>query len=120
MEQFFRYYGRYQSLRGSWGGLPGWARGIVFLFALPGIALGLLSVLTLLVSILALLLLTVPVYRLLKTVTGGGTEAGESDSIEVNSVDSINFGTASRGAKRVEATVIETREDPGPSRTGES
>jgi hypothetical protein len=95
-------------------GLPGWARSVVFVFALPGILLGLLSVLVLLVSILALLLLTVPVYRLLKAATGDGAERVENDSIEITSAGPIDFGSASRGAKRVEATVIESREDPGP------
>ncbi|HSV14813.1 MAG TPA: hypothetical protein VLI90_11170 [Tepidisphaeraceae bacterium] len=72
MPDFFQYYGRAQSLRGSFGSLPPWARSIVGLFAIPGIVLACLSLLAFIVSILALLLLTVPVYRILQALTGGG------------------------------------------------
>jgi hypothetical protein len=69
--------------------MPLWARLILLIFTIPGILLLVLSFLAVGVSILALLLLTVPVYLLLKKVTG------------VRSSPTI----ASRGAKRVEATV---------------
>ncbi len=71
MQQAYQYYARFQTARGSFTGLPPWARAIVSLFAIPGIVLLVLSFLGFLVSILALLLLTVPVYRLLSVVTGG-------------------------------------------------
>ena len=48
--------------------MPPWARLILLIFALPGIILLGLSILAVLVSILALLLLTVPVYRILSVV----------------------------------------------------
>ena len=82
MPDFFQYYGRAQSFRGNLGSLPPWARSIVGFFALPGILLAGLSLLAFIVSILALLLLTLPVYRLLQAVTGGGgrTEAAMFDS----------------------------------------
>ena len=105
MERLWQYYGNFQSVRGRFGGLPQWARGVVFLAALPGIALAALSILAFLVSILALLLLTVPVYRLMQVLTGTGpspTPAGEQAEAFVPS----SFGPR----KRVEATVI----DPSP------
>jgi hypothetical protein len=49
--------------------LPNWGRLIIGLFAIPGIVLILLSILMFVVSIAALLLLTVPVYRLLAVLT---------------------------------------------------
>ena len=51
-------------------GLPGWARSVVFVAAIPGLILAALSIALLLISILALLLLAAPVYSLLKQVTG--------------------------------------------------
>ncbi len=103
MERFRTYYGSFQTVRGRIGGLPEWAKLLVFLAALPGIALAALSILALLVSILALLLLTVPVYRLLQilTGTGGRPTAGESGEVIM---------PPSGPRKRVESTVI----DPAP------
>ncbi len=103
MERLWQYYGNFQGVRGHFGGLPQWARGLVFVAALPGIALAALSLIGFLVSILALLLLTVPVYRLLQVLTGTGgspTPAGEAGDAFVP--------TGPR--RRVESTVI----DPSP------
>src|SRR5438874_10549469 len=80
MWKLLQYYGKYQSARGVLGGMPGWARFVIFLAALPGIAAILLSILALLVSILALLLLTVPVYRLLSWLVGPSVEREEEES----------------------------------------
>lgn len=77
MIRLLHYYGRFQGLRSEWGGLPPWARLVLFIFALPGILLILLSILAVLVSLAALLLLTVPVYRILRAVTGGAS-AGQT------------------------------------------
>ena len=38
MERLWRYYSSYQSVRGRMGGLPAWARTILLIAALPGIA----------------------------------------------------------------------------------
>ena len=65
MLRFLHYFGQFQAFRGRMGGFPGWARVILLLFALPGLLLLGLSIVAVLVSILSLLLLTVPVYRLL-------------------------------------------------------
>jgi hypothetical protein len=93
MIEFTQYVGRVQGFRGQLSGLPQWARVIVGIFAVPGVVLAALSLLGFLVSILALLLLTVPVYALLKRLTQPAT-------IPTNVPDSP-------GVKRVESTVVE-------------
>ena len=96
MERVVEYYTRFQGVRGRLTGLPPWARFLLFLASLPGILLICLSILAFGVSLLALLLLTVPLYRLLRLVTG--TEQREAEAGEV-----VEF--PSSGRKRVEATV---------------
>ena len=93
------YYGRWNDVRGQLTGLPQWARILVGVAAIPGLALLLLSILAFAVSVLALLLLTVPVYALLKRLTtvGGGSP------VSAERTD----GVPSPGVKRVEATVVE-------------
>jgi len=49
-------------------GLPGWARFILFVLALPGIVALALSIAAVLCSLAALFLLTVPAYRLLRVL----------------------------------------------------
>jgi hypothetical protein len=71
MQQLFEYYGRFQGVRGNLLGLPGWARVILFLLALPGIVALALSIAAVLCSLAALFLLTVPAYRLLRMLTDG-------------------------------------------------
>jgi hypothetical protein len=106
MERLWRYYGNVQSLRGEVGGLPGWARSVLLFVALPGIAAIVLSILAFLVSLSALLLMTVPLYRLLKAVTVARTSR-QGSSVEVLAGD---FPTP--GRKRVDATVVEPAESP--------
>ncbi len=91
------YYTRFESLRGNLFGLPQWGRVIVAMAAIPGIVLLLLSMLAFAVSLLALLLLTVPVYAVLKRFSGGGFPFP----------DQRDMVPASGGARRVEATVVE-------------
>jgi hypothetical protein len=95
MFQYTRYYGQFQDLRGTFGGLPPWARTIVGIFAIPGIVLLILSILAVVVSVLALLLLTLPVYSLLRRLTAGSGRASEA--------------VHNPGAKRVEATIVNDR-----------
>ena len=93
---FEQYYGRiwgFSTLQGRLGSLPGWARFIVFLAALPGIVLLTLSIFALVVSLSALLLLSVPVYTVLKRLT---TKPVVREDLIV-----------SPGVKRVDATVVE-------------
>jgi hypothetical protein len=70
MFQIFEYYGRYQGVKSQLTTLPGWARAVLLVAALPGIVVASLSILAFVVSLLALLVLTVPVYRLLRILTG--------------------------------------------------
>ncbi|MGB7159006.1 MAG: hypothetical protein WBD40_13130 [Tepidisphaeraceae bacterium] len=68
MIQFVNYYGRFQGMRGRVTTLPFIARLILVIVALPGLILLGLSIVAFVVSLLALLLLTVPVYRLLSAL----------------------------------------------------
>ena len=96
MERVVEYYTRFQGFRGRLTGLPPWARFVVFLAALPGILLICLSILAFGVSLLALLALAVPTYRLLRLVTGVERREQEAGAA---------VGFESPGRKRVEATV---------------
>jgi hypothetical protein len=69
VSRFQAYVGRFDGVRGGVSSLPGWARSVVFVAAIPGLILAALSIALLLISILALLLLAAPVYSLLKQVT---------------------------------------------------
>jgi hypothetical protein len=69
MYRLLQYYSSYARVRQGFGGMPGWARGVLLIAALPGLILVGLSILLLLVSILALLVVTVPLYRLLSWLT---------------------------------------------------
>jgi hypothetical protein len=68
MFRVFEYAGRFQTFRGRMGRLPGWAKLILLILALPGIALGILAIALFAVTILALFLLVAPAYRLLKAI----------------------------------------------------
>ena len=104
MVRVVEYYNRVQGFRGRLTGLPEWARVILFVAALPGIFLIALSILAFLVSLAALLLLTVPLYRVLKAVTGTGEGAAGREGVTV--VDGID-PVDGEHRKRVEATVVE-------------
>ena len=100
MARVVEYYNNLQGVRTRLTGLPEWARLVLFIAALPGIALIALSILAFLVSLAALLLCTVPLYRVLKWVTGAGAGVERDDVTVVEGIDVEN-------RKRVEATVIE-------------
>jgi len=70
MFRLLQYYGQWQGFRGRMTQLPAWARLLITLAALPGVVLIALSILAFLVSLLALLLLTVPLYRFLTALCG--------------------------------------------------
>ena len=82
MHQVFEYYNRVQGMRGSLLGLPAWARFVLLLVALPGVAAVALSILAVLCSLAALLLVTVPVYRLLRLLTGHGHAETQTWAVE--------------------------------------
>jgi len=112
MVDFYQFDSRWKRVRGGWGTLPSPTRAIVGIFALPGILLAILSLILFAVSMLALLVLTVPVYRLLTRLTSGGRGTGESVSPSaVASPFSVVFGAPtevpSSGTRRVDSTVVE-------------
>ena len=83
--------------------LPNWARALVGAFAVPGVVLLLLSIVAVVVSILALLLLTMPVYRLLAALTGRAKSPEPSDQpVFTTSADPVH-GTR----RRVDVRVVE-------------
>jgi len=115
MSRVFRYYSRFQGVRGNLLGLPAWARLALFVVALPGIVAVSLSVAAFLVSLLALLLLTVPVYRLLRAAVGTPPDTVPPESAP-DFVESSGFGRAD--AKRIDVTVRNTSEaDQQPQQT---
>jgi hypothetical protein len=117
MVDFYQFDSRWKRVQGGLGTLPPPARAVVTLFALPGILLAILSLILFAVSMLALLVLTVPVYRLLARLTSGGSRTGESVARTAGagmveaSPFSVVFGTPTEvppsGTKRVDSTVVE-------------
>jgi len=97
--QFYNYVGRFQSARTGFGGLPLFARFILLLAALPGIALAVLSILALLVSILLLCLLVLPAYRLLRLVCF--TRENQGETVEI--VDPA----APSGRRQIDVKIVE-------------
>src|SRR2546430_16784628 len=98
MDRLNEYYGRLHGLRCNLTGLPPWARLIVGVFAIPGLVLLALSILAFGVSLLALLLLTAPVYSALKSLTNRSSES----EIGASEMDLV-----SPGAKHVDVRIIE-------------
>jgi hypothetical protein len=109
MAPVFEYYSRFQGMRGQLIRLPAWARVLIFIAALPGVALLALSLLALLVSILALLLLTVPLYRVLKALTGTAVSDGQQPTSpsDLFSGFPADDDLTSPGRKKVDVTIIE-------------
>src|SRR2546423_13387784 len=114
MIRLLQYYGQWQGFRGRLIQLPAWARLLLMLAALPGIVLVALSILAFLVSLLALLLLTVPLFRLLSALCGVGPG-------EVVPAGTSGFGPVPEGMEAIvepagEATVVDPAES-NPQRT---
>jgi hypothetical protein len=110
MFKILEYFGRMQALRGQMLGLPAWTRVIIFIAALPGIALIALSLLALLVSILALLLLTVPLYRLFKAIFGSPAPAEPQQPTgfaDVFGFTPPDDDETSPGRKKVDVTIVD-------------
>jgi hypothetical protein len=111
MSRVYSYYTRFSGVRGNLLGLPAWARALLVLLAIPGLLLLALSIAAVLVSLLALLLMTVPVYRLLQAVSSG---AGQEDESQQTTV--VEQGDFRGRAKHVDATVrdsTDARADDG-------
>jgi hypothetical protein len=79
MSRFVGYYDRFSDLKGDLTGLPPWARTVFVAFALPGIALLVLSIVAIVVSVAVLLAVCVPVYTLLRALTARGRSAAGRD-----------------------------------------
>jgi hypothetical protein len=79
MFRLLQYYGKYQNARGALGIMPSWARLILFIFAIPGIVGIALSILAFCVSMTALLLLTTPIFRLLRWMGVAGQSVSAQD-----------------------------------------
>ena len=103
MFKLLEYFGRFQAMRGQLIQLPAWARVLLFIAALPGIVLISLSIAALGVSILALLLLTVPLYRLLKAVCG--TAARPVEAFDSPGGQTVERVTVSEDGDAAEAVV---------------
>jgi len=110
MWKLLQYYGKVQSTRGALGSLPGWARLILLIVALPGILGLLLSALAICVSLAALFLLTVPVYRLLSILTGSGGGAREQEELSPSS----EFVPANGAADFVEPESVKAHDADRP------
>jgi hypothetical protein len=104
MPQWIHYVGRYQDVTGRYRGLPSWGRLVVFVAAIPGIALGILSLVALAISIAALLVLAAPAYRLVALISGstGGGFGGGMTVASAEPSESESFGR-----RQVDAKVIE-------------
>ena len=70
MFRLLEYYGRWQGFKSRTQQLPAWARFMLVIAAIPGVLLISLSLLALVVSILDLLLLTVPTLRIVTLLSG--------------------------------------------------
>ena len=101
MLQYVQYFGRFQNFRGRVQRLPGWARFVLGILAIPGVLLLSLSILAVLVSIFALLLLTVPAYRLFSAVL-----VGRPAQTEVAAQDGFVMGPSS-GRRHIDVRIVE-------------
>ena len=94
---FTEYYGKFQGFRGNFGGVPPWGRAILSLAAIPGMIIVIAGVIALLAGIALILLLTIPLYRVLKMLSPAPAAPSET-------VVSEDFGGA--GRKAVESRVV--------------
>ncbi len=107
MYKVLQYYGKYRRVRGGLNSLPGWARIVLTIAALPGIVLIGLSILAFAVSVLVLLLLTGPLYRVLQALIGTGTAPEQSGyQPEAEAPDDGEFTPADEPPVDVAASVV--------------
>ncbi len=104
MLQFVQYFGRFKHARGRLTGLPLPARLILVTFALPGLLLLGLSIVAFVVSLFALLLLTVPVYRLLSAVFLPRVEQQQGAWVEPEFMSPVS---PAPGRRHVEVKIVE-------------
>ena len=104
MVQILNAYGRFQGMKGKLTGLPFLARLILVIAALPGLILLELSVVAFVVSLFALLLLTVPVYRLLSAML---LPTVEQQRRAWDQPGFMNTVSPAPGRRHVEVTIVE-------------
>jgi hypothetical protein len=105
MIQILNYYGRFQGMRGKVTGLPFLARLVLVIVALPGLLLLGLSIVAFIVSLFALLLLTVPVYRLLSALFLPRVEQQQGAWVEPEFMSPVSPGPT--GRRHVEVKIVE-------------
>jgi hypothetical protein len=105
MIQFVNYYGRFQGVKGKVTGLPFLARLVLVILALPGLILLGLSIVAFIVSLFALLLLTVPVYRLLSALFLPRVEQQQGAWAEPEFMSPVSPGPT--GRRHVEVKIVE-------------
>ena len=109
MIQIVNYFGRFQTVKGRVTGLPFFARLILTIFALPGLILLGLSIVAFVVSLFALLLLTVPVYRLLSAVVSPRrvSDSTANQTPDFVSAEQASGGYASGPRRHVDVKIID-------------
>jgi hypothetical protein len=113
MYQLLRFFESWSAFRARFSQLPALARLLVGIVALPGIVLVSLSVLAFLVSLVALLLLTVPLYRVLSAlfptkeqgVAGAGPDVVVDASTVVETPAETEIRTSPR--RQIEVKIVE-------------
>src|SRR5215213_1141256 len=105
MIQFLNYYGRFQGVKGRVTGLPFIARLLLVIVALPGLILLGLSIVAFIVSLSALLLLTVPVYRLMSAVFLPPIASQQGAWAEPEFVSPVSTGPT--GRRHVEVKIVD-------------
>ena len=105
MIQILNYYGRFQGVKGRVTTLPFLARLILVIFALPGLILLGLSIVAFVVSLFALLLLTVPVYRLLSALFLPQAQTQQGAWAEPEFMNPVSPGPT--GRRHVEVKIVE-------------
>lgn len=109
MLQFIRYYGKYQSLRGNFGSMPGWGRLLVALLAVPGVVIMLAAILAFVLGLGVLILLTTPVYRLLMAMTASRSTTADATSdpfVDVE-VSESNFSVNPAPRRQIDVKIVE-------------
>lgn len=93
---------------------PRWGLPVLLIAALPGLAIALLSIVLLMASLLALLLLMVPVFKVVTWLAGfgGGGGVGEGRSRRSSSASAAEVELEARlpspGSKPVEVRVVDS------------
>lgn len=105
MIQMLSYFGRFQGMKGRVTTLPAIARLILAIVALPGLILLGLSIVAFVVSLSALLLLTVPVYRLLSALFLPNVEQQQRAWAEPEFMNPVSPGPS--GRRHVEVKIVE-------------